>query len=159
RRSSSASEHAYRLAHLLFGIGILIANRGAGEREKRLLERLRLSRLLQFLRRAGSDNSAMVDDGDAMRHTVSLVHVVGCQKHGHLLGLVQLLHMGPELVAALRIETQRGLIEKEDFRCMQKSSGDFEAALHAARKSLHELAPAIPQLEEPEQTLDAFGAN
>ena len=47
------------------------------------------------------------------------------------------LHLRPELIAALRIETQRRLVEKQDLRRVQKAAGDLEPPLHPAGELLH----------------------
>ena len=80
---------------------------------------------------------SVIHDGDAVRDTVRLVHVVRGEEDGGLLGLVEALDVGPELVAALRIEAQRGLVEEENLWGVQKAAGDLEPALHAAGEGLH----------------------
>ena len=75
-----------------------------------------------------------------------------------LLGLVQVLDVGPELVAGLRIEAERGLVEKQDLGRVQESAGDFQAALHASGKCLDVIVPAFPELEQFQQLFDALRA-
>ena len=55
----------------------------------------------------------MIDNGDAVRDALGFVHVVGGEKDGGLLRLIEMFDVGPKQVAALRIEAQRRLIEKE----------------------------------------------
>ena len=93
----------------------------------------------------------MIDDADAMRHAVGLVHVMRGEKDGDLLGFVDFLHMRPQLVAALRIKAQRGLVEKENLRRMQKAARNFQPPLHAAGEFLHLVVAPLPQLEELQQ--------
>ena len=64
--------------------------------------------------------------------------------------------MGPELIAALRIEAEGGLVEEEDFRGVQKAARDLQTPLHAAGEGLHVIVAALPELEEFEQLLDAL---
>ena len=67
--------------------------------------------------------------------------------------------MRPELVAALRIEAERGLVEKEDLRRVQKSARNLQPPLHAAGELLHLIFAPIPQLEELQQFLGPLAAN
>ena len=94
----------------------------------------------------------MVDDGDPLGHAVGFIHVMGGEKHRDLLGFIEMFHVGPELVAGLRVETEGRLIEKKNLRRMQKSARDFQAALHASGESLHIAVAAFPKLEEPQQS-------
>ncbi|MEI9977375.1 MAG: hypothetical protein WDO73_38150 [Ignavibacteriota bacterium] len=54
----------------------------------------------------------MVDDGDALRHTLRLVHVVGSEEDRHAFGLIEMLYMRPELIARLHVEPERRLVEE-----------------------------------------------
>ena len=64
-------------------------------------------------------------------------HVMRGQKHRQVFRVVQMFDVRPELVAALRVEAERGLVQKENLRRVQQSAGDFEPPLHAAGKRLH----------------------
>ena len=101
----------------------------------------------------------MIDDADAVGHTVGFVHVVRGEEHGHALGLVDLLHMRPELVAALGIEAQRGLVEEENARRMQKAARDLQPPLHAAGEFFDLVVAAFPEFEELEQLFGALAAD
>ena len=101
---------------------------------------------------------AVIDDGDAVGDAVRLVHVMRGEEDGDVFGLVEMLDVGPELIAGLRIEAERGLVEKKNFGSVQQTARDFESALHASGKFLHEFVAAIPQLEKLEQSLDALDA-
>ncbi len=67
--------------------------------------------------------------------------------------------MRPELVAALRIEPGRGLVEKQNLRRMRRAARDLEppAACRRRTSSTNDVAP-VPQLEQLQQQLDALGA-
>ncbi len=93
----------------------------------------------------------MVHDGDAMGHAVGFIHVMGGQKDSGLLRFIEALDVGPELVAALRIETERGLVKKQNFGSVQKAAGNFQPPLHAAGESLYIGVFAFPKFEELEQ--------
>ena len=70
--------------------------------------------------------------------------------------LVQFLDVGPELVAGLRVQAERGLVEEDDLGRVQQAARDFQAPPHAARELLHLVFAAVPQLEELQQSLDAL---
>ena len=67
-----------------------------------------------------------------MRDTIRLVHVMRGEKNGDLLRFVQMFNVCPELIAALRIETERGLVQEQNLRGVQQTASDFEPPLHAA---------------------------
>ena len=90
----------------------------------------------------------MIHDGDAMGDAVRLIHVMRSEEDGSLLGLVEPLDVGPELVAALRVETECRLVEKENFWRVQKAARDLEPALHAAGEGLYVCVFAVPQFEQ-----------
>src|SRR5688572_590383 len=81
------------------------------------------------------------------------------QEDSHAFGLVQVLDVRPQLIAALRIESECRLVEKQDLRRVQQTARDLETPLHATRKGLHVRVLPLPQLEQLEQQLDAFGAH
>ena len=100
--------------------------------------------LLQLRGRPLGDNRAVVDNGDAVGHPFRFIHVVGGEKNGSPFRLVQVLHMIPEQVTALRVEPERRFIEEEDARRVQQTPGNFKAALHAAGEALYIAVPAVP---------------
>ena len=59
-------------------------------------------------------------------------------------GFVQVLDVRPELIAALRIEAERRLVEKQDLRRVQESARDLEPPLHAAGERLDAARRADP---------------
>src|SRR6267378_2115401 len=99
------------LTHLVGRSGTLVANRRAGELEECRFERIGARLLLELRRRARGDDAPVVDHGDALGDAVGLVHVVRREEHGDPLGLIEVSHEGPHLIAALRIEAQRRLVE------------------------------------------------
>ena len=112
-----------------------------------------LGLLLQLLRRALRDDPAVVDDPDALRDAVRFVHVVRGEEHGDALGLIEVLDVRPQLVAALRVEAERRLVEEQDLRRVQKAAGNLEPPLHPAGELLDRRVPAVPQLEQLEERL------
>src|SRR6266550_4402996 len=106
----SPAPGADELPHLVCGCGAIVADRVAGELEERGFQRVGAGLSFKLGGRAGGDEAAVVDHGDAVGDAVRLVHVVGREKHGDALGVAEVAHVGPHLVAALRIEAQRRLV-------------------------------------------------
>jgi hypothetical protein len=94
-----------------------------------------------------------------MCHAVSLVHVMRGEENRGAFGRVEILHVRPQLIAALRIEAESGFVEKKNFRRVQKAARDFKPALHAAGERLHIVVATLPKLEGLQQTLDALATN
>ena len=63
-----------------------------------------------------------------------------------------MLDMGPELIAALRIEAQRRFVQENNFRRVQETSRDFEAPLHPPENFFTWVVAPIPEFEELEQS-------
>src|SRR5437867_13010907 len=84
-------------------------------------------------------------------HAVGFVHVVRREEHSDALARVEGVHVSPHLIAALRIETQRRLVEKQHLWRVEQSTRDLEAAFDAARERRHQVIAPAPQLEHREQ--------
>src|SRR5437660_8349242 len=112
----SSPPYAGDLPHLVRGRGALVPDRRAGEREEGRFERIGAVLVFRLRGRARGDEAPVVDHGDAVGHAIRFVHVVGGEEHGHALGGSEALHMGPHLIAALRIEAERRLVEKQHLR-------------------------------------------
>src|SRR6266511_1540757 len=67
---------------------------------------------LQLVGRALHHDGAVVDDGDAVA-VLRLVHVVGGEEHGDRLTPPQLVQVGPDLAAGLRVEPDGGLVQEQ----------------------------------------------
>ena len=78
----------------------------------------------------------LVDNGDPVGYAVGLIHIVRGEEDRDLLGFVQVLHVRPKLVPALRVEPESRLIEKQNLRRVQKSARNFQPPPHTARQSL-----------------------
>src|SRR3954468_23549222 len=78
------------------------------------------------------------------------------EEHGDAFGFVQMLDVGPQLITALRVESKRGLVEKQDLRCVQEPPRNLESPFHPAGKRFHEPLAAIPQLKQFQQAFDAL---
>ena len=124
--------------------------------EKGGLQRIGPGLRLQLVGRALRDDGPVVDDRDALRHAIRFVHVVRREEHRHLLRLVQIPDLRPELVPALGVEAEGRLVEEDDLRRVQEAARDLEPPSHAAGELLHQRVAAIPELEEPQQPLAAL---
>src|SRR3954469_25508184 len=78
------------------------------------------------------------------------------EEHGDAFGFVQMLDVGPQLITALRVESKRGLVEKQDLRGVQEPPRNLESPFHPAGKRFHEPLAAIPQLKQFQQAFDAL---
>ena len=69
---------------------------------------------------------------DALRDALRLLHVVGRQEDRDTFLFVHGFHPRPELIARLRIEAERRLVEEQNLRRVQKPASDLQTPLHAA---------------------------
>ena len=60
----------------------------------------------------------------------------------------------PEMVAGLRVKAERGFIEKEHRRVVEKAAGDLKAAPHPAGECLDDIIPAVVQFDKREEVGD-----
>ena len=74
---------------------------------------------LSTFRRVLRNNLAVVDDGNALRHSFGFIHIVRCQEHSYARLDSDASH-GPELVASLRIEAQVGSSRNKIFGVWSK---------------------------------------
>ena len=131
-------------AQLVEAAGFLFANGVAGERQERLLQRLGAGLLLELVGRALRDDLAVIDDGDAVGDALGFLHVMRGEEDGDLLLFVEFLDVGPELVAGLRVQAERGLVEEDDLGRVQQAARDFQTPPHAAGELLDLILAAIP---------------
>src|SRR5580700_3047523 len=61
----------------------------------------------------------------------------------------------PKVASGAGIEAGCRLVEQQYFRMMEQALGEFDAALHAAGKSLHQIARAVEQSHARENFVDA----
>ena len=111
-------------------------------------------RRFQFVRRAESDDAAVIDDGEALAERVGFFHVVRGQQNGFA-ALVVLANDFPEQQSRLRIEAGARLVEEEHLRIVHHGARDGEALHHAAGESADHLVGAVGQLEAVEKRCGA----
>src|SRR5271170_5856207 len=75
-------------------------------------------------------------------------------EHGDMFLVAQRPQVLPEIASRAGIEAGSGLIEQQHSGMMQQSLGQFDAALHAAGKSFHELFGAIGEADAAEDFLN-----
>jgi hypothetical protein len=90
----------------------------------------------------------LVDNRDALRDALGFLHVVRRQEHGDAFLFVERLDLRPQLVARLRIETERRLVEEQDLRRVQESARDLQTPLHPAREVLDRVVLPLPEFED-----------
>jgi hypothetical protein len=96
----------------------------------------------------------MVEQDDLVREPIGLFEVLRRQDERRAVA-DELAQERPELVAALRIEPGRRLVEEEDRRRRHEGGGEVQPAAHAARKAPHETIAHVAQAEPLEQLVDA----
>ena len=87
--------------------------------------------LLEFGGRAGGDDLAVVDDGDAVAEALGFFDVVSGEDDGFLFA-TKLFDDVVDFAADLRVEAGGGLIEEEDFGVVDEGHGEGEALFLAA---------------------------
>ena len=103
----------------------------------------------QLVHRADREQLAGVDDGDAIAEALGFFHVVGRVDDGAALA-VQRFDVLEDLVARLRIDADRGLVEQQQVRLVHERGGEVEAPLHAARIGADAIVLAIGEADEIE---------
>ncbi len=106
----------------LFGLLVI------GERD---LEPFAADHVLELVRRAVGDHSAVVDHRDPVGQAIGLVEVLGGQQHGGAV-VDQVLDRLPQAEAAARVEAGGRLVEEDHRRLGDQRRGEVEPATHAA---------------------------
>src|ERR1700730_13456068 len=97
---------------------------------------------MQALQGVVGNHLAVIDDHDAIAEALRLLHIVRGVDEGFA-ALLQSLKIFKDSVAALRIDTDRWLIEQQDLWIVKKRCGEVQAPFHASAESSHFLAGAI----------------
>lgn len=100
-------------------------------------------------------NSTVIDDHEAVSHLHGFLLVVGDENRGHMNFFVKAAQPNPELLTHERIESPKGLIEKEDLGFDDKSTGKCHA-LPLASGQLARITPSeVFQPHQVEYLLDS----
>ena len=106
--------------------------------------------------RVERENTPVIEYGDAVAQPLGLLHVVCRIEDGASLA-PEGLDGVEDLVARLRVDPDRGLVQKQERRIVHDGAGEIEAAHHAAGKRLHQVAAAVRQTGELERPRDPRG--
>ena len=109
----------------------------------------------QLVERAEREQLAGVDDRDAIAEPLGFFHVVRRVDDGAAFA-VQRLDALEDLVARLRIDADRRLVEQQQLRIVHHRRGQVEAPLHAAGIAADAIALAIGEADEIEAPLHAL---
>src|SRR5262245_39248210 len=97
----------------------------------------------------------MIHDGDSIAKALGLFHVMGSVKNGAARP-GEALDRVEEMIARLRIDACRRLIEEQYRRIMHQGACEVKPPLHAARIRLHAMAGAVGQAREAKTPADAL---
>jgi hypothetical protein len=102
------------------------ALRGVGQLD---LEDLPAHAILELVAGALRDHPPVIDHRDLPGELVGLLEVLGGQQQRGSLG-EQLAHDRPDLVAAARIESRRGLVQEQDAGAGEQARREVQAPAH-----------------------------
>ena len=105
---------------------------------------------LERLRRAPGDDLSVVDDGDVSAEAVGLLHDLGGEQDGDALR-VEVVEVLPYRDAALRVESDRRLVEEEDFGVVHEGADEVDAAAHAAGVGADALSGHVRKADQLQQ--------
>src|SRR6202521_187571 len=111
----------------------------------------------QLLRSSQSDDTAVINDGEALTQGVGLFHVMGGQQD-RFAALVVFADDFPQEQTGLRVQASTGFVQEKDLRIVHHSASDGEALHHAAREAADHLVGAIGELEALEKGFRTLGA-
>ena len=112
----------------------------------------------QLGQRARGDGTAVVHDDDALAARLGLFQVVRGEQQGGA-GAAQAFQHVVDLLAALRVHTDGGLVQQHELRLVQHAAGEVQPALHAAGELLHHAGRALGEpgpLQRPRCTFVQF---
>ena len=82
-----------------------------------------------------------------------LLHVVG-RVDDREAPAVEVLEVVEDRVPRLRVDADRGLVAEEELRPVKERRGQVQAPLHAAGEVLHDVPPAVGELDGLERVVD-----
>jgi hypothetical protein len=92
----------------------------------------------------------VVDDDDLVGEVIGLLEVLGCEQDGRAVGGESADHL-PDIEAAARVETRRGLVEIQKAGPPDEARGEIEPAPHASRVGPDRLACRRGETERLQQ--------
>src|SRR3954466_5513368 len=124
---------------LLVVLGLLVLERAARRREERLLERLDAIALLHVLNRLEEEQLAAVEQADAVRELLRLLHVMRAEQDRRVVPLADLADEVLHLLLRARVEARRRLVEEQQHGRGEERPRERDLLLHPAREVLHRL--------------------
>src|SRR3990170_6793675 len=107
---------------------------------------------LRLVHGAEEREAALLDDREAVRELLRLVHVVRREEHGHAL-LREAPDRRPHLAAAEGVEANRRLVEEQELRVRDERHAQEDALAEPAGEIRAQLVLVLPQIELPEDLL------
>src|SRR5215467_4518460 len=114
-------------------------------------------RALELVGAALGDDTAVVDDRDAVAELVGLVQVMRGQEHRCAIR-AQAAHLLPEMGTALRIEARGGLVEEEQRRPVHQAKRYVQTPALASRVGVNVAVSARVELEGSQQLTGPGGS-
>src|ERR1700731_3013243 len=112
---------------------------------------------LQLPRSPQSDVASVIDDGQTLAQSVSLLHIVRSQKDGFA-ALVVFTDNFPQKQSGLRIQSGTGFVQEKYLGIMHHSARDGKPLHHAAGESSNHLVGSVAELESIEQRVGTLGS-
>src|SRR5581483_297009 len=109
------------------------------------------------MRRAGCDDSSVIDDGEPLAKRIRFFHVVRRQQDRAAF-LVVLANDFPKEKSRLRIEANAWLVEKQDLRIVHHRPGNGNALHHATGEAANQFIGSLCKFEAIEQFGSALAA-
>ena len=106
--------------------------------------------VLELVRRAGSDNAAVVDDHHLAGQTIRLLEVLRGEQDVGAIG-DEFADGVPQLDAAARVEAGRRLVEQQQPRPPDEAGSEVEAATHPAGVRADQTVTGIAEVQTLEQ--------
>ncbi len=143
--SSPSSDSAHRkvAADLTRGVGLQIRD-----------DEVLADRPLELVGRTDGCEPTACDETHAVGEGIGLFEVLRREEDGHPELRIEPSHLGPDALAARRVETGRRLVQKEDLGVVHEGGGQVEPALHAPRISAYEPVDGRADVDEIEDLIE-----
>ena len=110
--------------------------------------------VLEVFRGVDGDDLSVIDDGDPVAQPVRFFHVMRREDDRDPFLLRERGDVVPEVVAGLGVKAERGFIEEEDRRVVEKAAGDLKAPPHPAGEGLDNIISPVVQFDQREELGD-----
>src|ERR1700687_767368 len=111
--------------------------------------------LVQSLQSVVGNHPSVIDDYNAVAEALGLFHIVRGVDEGFA-ALLQGLEIVKNGIAALRIDTDRRLIEQKNLRIVQQGRRQIQTPLHASAERFHFVAGAIRESHQVQDVVDCL---